>query len=1354
MFNWQTATFEKVENYEDEDDCSIDFETEFPAIVFDNTFTAIPSEPMVCPPNEKEVDFRISLDESDDEDFTVIFDENSFSYKIISVNDLKMDLGNDKPLSPNPTVDYFDDLDYFKDFENEFPAIVYNDGLMSKSDLEIKPLVSSERIDKFNLIDEASLSQYDEEIVSRFNDLFNIIHPDDLKSKKDNDDNDIGIIQSSEGQDMAPLPAADQRHPWLRYQIEEYNEGIRHSYEHRLEKIWSRSVNRVHVLDFEGLTPDMRQDLAVRLRMVYSGEGQQVMSNTEMGLDVADTLCFQLGGVRRRMTWRQFILALGLHTEQEIAEAGEFLGPAPSYIFIRDPVRRLCHRMIAYSISGMGQTPEKMIDVDLFYLRIMDRGTTNISHLLAQYLFRHAEGRKSKARLSGGHFIRRLVMHFGLVSDEGLRGMDQRGSRLLRLEIPAPAQAPPPPPPAPQPRLQGVVESFTIEQSRVSTWLISCMTQLMDVSIGIPHRARDGRGWVRSLLGWQHANGRKSGARLSGGHFIGRLAMHFGLVSDEGLRGLQRGSRLPAAAAAHEALVDLEKPLVKDGDVDDVDVHLYRSMIRSLMYLIASRLDIMFAVCACARFQVTPKISHLLAIKRIFRYLKGKPTLGLWYFRDSSFELVAYTDSDYVGATQDRKFTTGGCQFLGNRLISWQCKKQTVVATSTTEAKYGEVEIKSIVDGHDNTITEVSVRSSLQLAYADGISNMFTTKIFEQLALMGFKSTGWDQLGSNIDTALILIDDATFTSLDVDTRGAATTDISLDAGQGSVKKVEGLETELKNTSRSMDEADLPAEDSSKQGRMIENYLVLILLSFTTCCRRFSLWPYIRRRRDVNTGSKGVNTAGDTVNVMHQNVNILIPSSSLKDKDPGQREEVAQKLHVEELAKDKAGQEQEKYDLEKALELQKQLDERQEVVVEEAHDIDWSDPAMLRYHALQNRPFSIVEDQNHTFIPKDSEIEKEVMKRPGFDLQQESIKKNEKTKALGFVLKQPAGEEKEKKKDAESSKQVEEEIVQQEDVVAEQVVKESSKKAGGRLKRKVAKARDDKDKRQKMQDDPEKLTLMEYVEVISDSEEIISVIPLAVKSPIVNWKSYCKGDVGYYEIHKADGSYKTYIYFSEMLNDHDKEDLIVLYRLFNEKYASTRQVWKNHHSQELIEWKLYDSCGVHSLMLGEVSIHMLVEKKYPLPHDTLTRMLQWKLHVNYNVTEMAYELLRACALRNFDLEVMEFESAQSNTTAKLPILKLGEYEMWVIRIKQYFQVQDYALWEVIENGNSWVSVPQTTQENGSSVTKMSVPATAEEKTNKKNDVKARSLLLMALPNEHQLTFSQYSDAKTMFAAIET
>ncbi|GJW42213.1 putative ribonuclease H-like domain-containing protein [Tanacetum coccineum] len=121
--------------------------------------------------------------------------------------------------------------------------------------------------------------------------------------------------------------------------------------------------------------------------------------------------------------------------------------------------------------------------------------------------------------------------------------------------------------------------------------------------------------------------------------------------------------------------METQKLLLKNEDGEEVDVHLYRSMIGSLMYLTSSRPDIMFAVCACARYQVNPKVSHLHAVKRIFRYLKGQPKLGLWYLKDSPFDLVAYTDSDYAGASLDRKSTTGGCQFLGCRLISWQCKK-------------------------------------------------------------------------------------------------------------------------------------------------------------------------------------------------------------------------------------------------------------------------------------------------------------------------------------------------------------------------------------------------------------------------------------------------------------------------------------------------------------------------------------------------------------------------------------------------------------------------------------------------------------------------------------------------------
>ncbi|GKB33165.1 hypothetical protein Tco_0872566 [Tanacetum coccineum] len=105
--------------------------------------------------------------------------------------------------------------------------------------------------------------------------------------------------------------------------------------------------------------------------------------------------------------------------------------------------------------------------------------------------------------------------------------------------------------------------------------------------------------------------------------------------------------------------METSKPLLEDENAEDVDVYLYRSMKGSLMYLTSSRPDIMFVVCAYARFQVTPKISHLHAMKGIFRYLKGQPKLGLWYPKDSPFDLEAYIDSDYAGASFDRKSITG-----------------------------------------------------------------------------------------------------------------------------------------------------------------------------------------------------------------------------------------------------------------------------------------------------------------------------------------------------------------------------------------------------------------------------------------------------------------------------------------------------------------------------------------------------------------------------------------------------------------------------------------------------------------------------------------------------------------------
>ncbi|XP_052621688.1 uncharacterized mitochondrial protein AtMg00810-like [Lactuca sativa] len=123
-------------------------------------------------------------------------------------------------------------------------------------------------------------------------------------------------------------------------------------------------------------------------------------------------------------------------------------------------------------------------------------------------------------------------------------------------------------------------------------------------------------------------------------------------------------------------------------DKPAVDLTFYRSMIDSLLYLTASRPDIMFPVYNCARCQANPREPHLTAVKNIFRYLKGTILFGLWYPSKSGFFIQALLDFDLVGCNLDRKSTSGGCQLLDGKLVSWQSKKQTCVAVSTTEAEY------------------------------------------------------------------------------------------------------------------------------------------------------------------------------------------------------------------------------------------------------------------------------------------------------------------------------------------------------------------------------------------------------------------------------------------------------------------------------------------------------------------------------------------------------------------------------------------------------------------------------------------------------------------------------------------
>ncbi|GKA38722.1 hypothetical protein Tco_0731273 [Tanacetum coccineum] len=379
VFNWETAKYGKI--WYDEDIHNLrSVETKFPAIAFNDGVSS--EKKLFCEPMEssfnKEIDFRILFDDPDDEDYT-----------------------------------------------NEFPAIVYNDASMPKSDLLTELTLNPQHIDEFDLKDETSLSEYDDEEqnVLYFNDLFpfNIIQPDDLKSEKDNYDNEVDIIQSSGDADIV-------------------------NFKTRLARIYRREVHRLQVFDFEGLLELMAEGLSARMLM-ENRDAQEVILFTSRAwrwlfnikgplvhefilkffnafkfgeamtdLDIAGALQFQLGGTRRRLSWRQFILAL-------ISSLGDFLGITPSYTSIRDLILRLYHRLIACSIAGRSKAPEKVTVTDLFYLRGMDVGSINVPYLLARYLRLFAAGRKRGALISGGQFVARLAKHFGLLPEERLQGL-------------------------------------------------------------------------------------------------------------------------------------------------------------------------------------------------------------------------------------------------------------------------------------------------------------------------------------------------------------------------------------------------------------------------------------------------------------------------------------------------------------------------------------------------------------------------------------------------------------------------------------------------------------------------------------------------------------------------------------------------------------------------------------------------------------------------------------------------------------------------------------------------------------------------------------------------------------------
>nr|GEY08386.1 putative ribonuclease H-like domain-containing protein [Tanacetum cinerariifolium] len=344
------------------------------------------------------------------------------------------------------------------------------------------------------------------------------------------------------------------------------------------------------------------------------------------------------------------------------------------------------------------------------------------------------------------------------------------------------------------------------------------------------------------------------------------------------------------------------------------------------------------------------------AMKRIFRYLKGQPTLGLSYPKDSPLVLITYSDNDYAGASLDRKSTTGGCLFLGSRLISWQCKKQTIVANSTTEAKYiaassyyGKVfwlQNQLLYYGYNFMQTKIHVDNESIICVVKNLVYHSKTKHIE--IKHHFIRDSYEK--RLIEMVKI------HTNSNVADLHTKAFDVTSSKTVNFVKQIHAIvDGKAGVISESLVRSDLLFDDEDgitclTNDEIFEN---VPMMGFEPLSTKLTF----QKDKDVNqeegdrveraiTTDASLEAAQDSDNIIKTKT-ITMPNK-LKKKEMIQLsldEELAQKLYAKELAKEGARQEQERYNLEKALELQRQLDQRKEDVPKgnQAKEIDWNDP---------------------------------------------------------------------------------------------------------------------------------------------------------------------------------------------------------------------------------------------------------------------------------------------------------------------------------------------------------------------------------------------------------------------------
>ncbi|GJU08323.1 hypothetical protein Tco_1124753 [Tanacetum coccineum] len=615
--------------------------------------------------------------------------------------------------------------------------------------------------------------------------------------------------------------------------------------------------------------------------------------------------------------------------------------------------------------------------------------------------------------------------------------------------------------------------------------------------------------------------------------------------------------------------METQKPLLKDEDGEEVDVHMHRSMIDSLMHLTSSRPDIMFTVCACARYQVNQMVLHLHAMKRIFR------------------------------ASLDRKSTTGGCQFLRCRLISWQCKKQIVVANSTIKAEYvdassccgqvsivktinREVQLHALVDGKKIIIFEASVRRDIKLEDEE--------------------------------------DEAVHKELGDSLVRAATTTSSLEAEQdsGNITKTRSKAT---------------PNESSFLGTTLGGGLVLDLEKTKTtqgneiACLKRRFKKLEKKDRSRTHKLKRLYKVGLTARV----------ESSGDEESLGKDASKEGRINVIDADEDIT-----------LVNVQDDVDKEMYDVGTVTGDEVFAEQEVATKDAILTSDKGTLAQALAALKSVKPKVKRMFIEEPNVPVNvvSASTKVSVATTTTATIPTPRKG------------------IV----ITELEPVKKISKKDLIRLDEEAA-------KRLQVEFDEEERLAREKDEanVALTEEWMIFRLRLRAFKRVNTFVDFRTDLVGRRrgEESKERGNLKT------MFEPHVEDE-----------------IWKLQQRYKVLSWKLFDSYGVHCLSLQSGMIYMLVEKRYPLTPPTITDMLNKKLQgriVGIKSLLNAASITAAHIRVNVAQLYMDQDSAHIMAASKVPMLKPGKIELWRMRIEQYIQMIDYALWEVIENG---ATLPKT------------------------------------------------------------